>query len=84
MKKRILSAAAAIAVLSTTVSMPNISAAERIKIEAEDYTSSSSSLNITNNAQLSNSKYVRIFDYPPAAGYTVTILPNTPVLLFFC
>lgn len=71
MKKRILSAAAAIAVLSTTVSMPNISAAERIKIEAEDYTSSSSSLNITNNAQLSNSKYVRIYDYPPAAGYTI-------------
>ena len=70
-KKRIVSLSASLAVLFTAAYAPRTLAAERIKIEAEAYTYTSSPLNVTNNTQLSNSKYVRIYNYPPLDGYTI-------------
>lgn len=71
MKKRIMVFAVVFAMLFTMFSIPSVSAEEKIKIEAENYTSTTSPLVIANNTQLSNSKYVRIYAYPPEAGYTI-------------
>lgn len=70
MKKKTAACAVALSLIASTLVMP-AATAEEIKIEAENYTTTTSTLNITNNNQLSNSKYVRIYDYPPAAGYTI-------------
>lgn len=58
------------AIMTYGIVLP-VSAATEIRFEAEDYTSASSALLVSNNGELSNSKYIRIHEYPNPNGYTI-------------